>query len=277
MATFQSLYASRCTTKNDKLVPVFWKPQPIALDPLTLFADDDCPTKPEWQCNDAIQRIIALGLHCEIPVGEFVQDAGKGDLPSDPILPTMLRSHVADEAAHDLGFKLAAEKYKPGEQHLVDAKFLANQWQSLPSHPIVPAAALEVGVFLASLGAMRLFGGNSLSHMASQIARDEYRHVAVNMAVMRGLGLEFNTRILNLIDDTVSWVFTDLNIPAHETGIVVDREFFRRSSCELIETGTARDLDDLTSYTSHYLPFEISNAALYSRAVDSNYTESALV
>lgn len=66
-------------------------------------------------------------------------------------------------------------------------------------------------------------------------------------------------------------MFTDLNIPESETGIAVDREFFRRSSRELVETGTARDLDDLTSYTSHYLPFEISNAALYSRAVDSSY------
>jgi hypothetical protein len=271
MATFQSLYASRCTLKDDKLIPNFWKPQPIAHHPLTLFADDDCPVDTDWECSDVIQRIIALGLHCEIPVGEFVQNAGKGDLPSDPILPVMLRSHVADEAAHDLGFRLAAEKYTPRGQYLAEARELAIDWQMTPvDHPIVPAAALEVGVFLASLGAMRLFGGNSLSHMASQIARDEYRHVAVNMAVMKGLGLSFSDRILNLVDDTVSWVFTDLNIPESETGITVDREFFRRSSRELVATGSARDLDDLTNYCNHYLPFEISNAALYTRGLDDS-------
>lgn len=268
MATFQSLYASRCTLKNDKLIPNFWKPQPIEYHPLTLFADDDCEVHTNWECEPVIQRIIALGLHCEIPVGDFVRDAGKGDLPADPILPTLLRSHVADEAAHDLGFRLAAEKYTPAGRYLVDARELANEWQSIDIHPIVPAAALEVGVFLASLGAMRLFGGNSLSHMASQIARDEYRHVAVNMAVMRGLGLEFTDRILSLIDDTVSWVFEDLNIPASETGMTVDREFFRRSSWELVQTGSAVDLDNLTNYVNHYLPFEISNAGLYARGIE---------
>ena len=268
MATFQTLYASRCTLKNDKLIPNFWKPQPIEKSPLTLFADDDCEIDTDWECEDVIQRIIALGLHCEIPVGDFVRDAGKGDLPIDPILPVLLRSHVADEAAHDLGFRLAAEKYTPQGRYLADAHELATEWQSLDLHPIVPAAALEVGVFLASLGAMRLFGGNSLSHMASQIARDEYRHVAVNMAVMRGLGLSFNEQILSLIDDTVSWVFQDLNIPESETGMVVDREFFRRSSRELVESGTAIDLDNLTNYVNHYLPFEISNVALYARGIE---------
>jgi hypothetical protein len=268
MATFQTLYASRCDKKNGKLIPNSWKPQPIDKSPLTLFADDDCPVNAEWGCESVIHRIIALGLHCEIPVGDFVRDAGKGDLPNDPILPTLLRSHVADEAAHDLGFRLAAEKYTPTWLHQCDARDLASQWQSIAIHPIVPAAALEVGVFLASLGAMRLFGGNSLSHMASQIARDEYRHVAVNMAVMRGLGLGFTDRILALIDDTVSWVFEGLEIPAIETGMVVDREFFRRSSRELVSTGTAKDLDDLTNYTTHSLPFEISNAALYTRGTN---------
>lgn len=268
MATFQSLYASRCTLKNDKLTPNFWKPQPIVFDPPTLFSDDSCPTKPEWGCNETIQKIIALGLHCEIPVGEFVQDAGKRDLPSDPILKTLLRSHVADEAAHDLGFRLAALQYEPCGEYMSDAHELANEWQALSDHPIISAAALEVGVFLASLGAMRLFGGNSLSHMASQIARDEYRHVAVNVAIMKGLDLSFTYRVLRLVDATVCWVFEHLNIPESETGMTVDLEFFRRSSRELIEVGTARDLDDLTSYTSHYLPFEISNAALYTRGIE---------
>jgi hypothetical protein len=107
--------------------------------------------------------------------------------------------------------------------------------------------------------------------MASQIARDEYRHVAVNIAIMRSLRLSFDNKILELIDETVNWVFQGVSIPASETGILVDSQFFRRSSHELIETGIASDLDDLTNYTAHLLPFEISNQALYSRGTDSNY------
>lgn len=266
MATFQSLYESRCETKGDKLVPTFWKPQPIEYCPLTLFSDDNCEVHTDWECEPAIARIIALGLHCEIPVGEFVRDAGKGDLPPDPILPTLLRSHVADEAAHDLGFRLAAEEYAPDKRWMAEAQDISAIWQSIDIHPIVPAAALEVGVFLVSLGAMRLCGGKSLSHMAAQIARDEYRHVAANMAVMRQLGLKFTNNIIDTIDDTVTWMFRDLNIPESETGTVVDLEFFRRASRELVNTGTARDLDGLCNYSNHYLPFENSNKSLYTRS-----------
>jgi hypothetical protein len=267
MATFQSLYASRCVNKNDKLTPVFWKPRKVDPSPLTLFADDSCLIQKEWGCEGSIQKIIALGLCCEIPVGDFVRDAGKGDLPADATLPVLLRSHVADEAAHDLGFRLAAEAYPVDRNTQLMAQDIAQNWTSLENHPIVPAAALEVGVFLCSLGAMRLFGGSSLSHMASQIARDEYRHVAVNMAVMKGLKLNFDRKILSLIDETIDWIFEDLCIPDSETGITVNNSFFRRSSLELIETGSANDLDDLTNYTTHSLPFENTNESLYSRGV----------
>lgn len=267
MATFESLYQSRCTVKNDKYVPIFWKPQPIAPDPLTLFADDTCKVEREWGCDKAISKIISLGLCCEIPVGNFVSSASKRDLPSDQILPTLLRSHVADEAQHDLGFRLAAQSYSVDEFHYSAAQEFTKEWQGLDIHPIVPAAALEVGVFLASLGAMRLFGGNSLSHMAAQIARDEYRHVAVNMAVMKAMRLEFTKPILQLIDETVEWIFSDLSIPESETGMTVDGNFFRRSSRELVHTGRATDLDDLTNYTNYTAPFEVSNASLYTRSV----------
>lgn len=265
MTTFQALYDSRCVKKGEKLVPAFWKPQPIESTPLTLFADDTCPVDPAWGCEVVIERIIALGLCCEIPVGEFVKNANR-DL-ADPILPTLLRSHVADEAAHDLGFRLAADAYPVGDDVAVQARDIAGRWRSVASHPIVPAAALEVGVFLVSLGAMRLFGGNSLSHMAAQIAKDEYRHVAVNMAVMRGFGLDFTDEILSLIRSTVAWVFNGLNIPESDTGILVNREFFLRASNELVVTGSARDLDDLINYTDYTAAFEVSNANLYSRSI----------
>jgi hypothetical protein len=204
-------------------------------------------------------------LCCEIPVGEFVKNANRN--LADPILPMLLRSHVADEAAHDLGFRLAADAYPVSDDIAEQARDIAGKWRSIAVHPIAAAAALEVGVFLASLGAMRLFGGNSLSRMAAQIAKDEYRHVAVNMAVMRGFGLDFTDEIRDLIQSTVFWVFKGLNIPESETGILVDREFFLRASQELVTTGSARDLDDLVNYTDYTAAFEVSNASLYSRSI----------
>jgi hypothetical protein len=267
MATYESLYKSRCTQKDGKDIPLFWKPQRLIGKPLTLFADDTCLVSPEWGCESVISRILALGLHCEIPVGDFVRDAGKRDLPDNPILPVLLRSHVADEAQHDLGFRLAAEAYPIDKLHLAEASEIAKQWQSLDVHPIVPAAALEVGVFLASLGGMRLFGGGSLSNMAAKIAQDEFRHTSVNMAVMLDLGLDFTSTILRMVDETISWGFQGLLIPESETGVTIDREFFRRASHELIHTGEAQDLDDLVNYTDDESSFEIPNGELYSRGI----------
>jgi hypothetical protein len=266
MTTFQSLYASRCVQKNDKLVPVFWKPQPVEHSPLTLFADDTCPVSEEWGCESVISRIISLGLAGEIPVGEFLKAASKRDLPSNPVLSPLMQSHVADEAAHDLSFRLVKDKYTVKDGDIATALDITSKWQSVDVHPMVPAAALELGVFLCTLGAMRLFGGNVISHMAAQIARDEFRHVAVNTAIVKALRLDFG-KVEGLIKETLWWTFEGLDIPESETGVKVNRDFFMRSSQELMETRRASDLDDLISYTNHFLPFEISNQALYTRGV----------
>jgi hypothetical protein len=152
----------------------------------------------------------------------------------------LLRSHAVDEDAHELGFRLADRVYPVDEFQYSKAEALSRAWRSFDTHPIIPAAALELGVVLISLTAVNLFGGSSLSHMASQIARDEYRHVAANTAIMRSLKLRFTKEMLDLIDATIDWVFQDLNIPESEVGIAVDRDLFRRLSTGSIATAGLR-------------------------------------
>ena len=63
--------------------------------------------------------------------------------------------------------------------------------------------------------------------------------------------------------ETIEWIFGGLYIPASELGVIVDREFFRNSALQLLNTGEAQELDDLINYANHLLPFEISNDRLY--------------
>ena len=51
--------------------------------------------------EEVIQR--ALALRCfEIPVGDFIQAAMKGDLPEDKGCKELLESNVKDEIKHDI-------------------------------------------------------------------------------------------------------------------------------------------------------------------------------
>lgn len=265
MTTFTQLHQERCYRSNDKWVPNFWNPQPITADPHTLFGDDSEPVLPEWGVEATISRILALGLSCEIPVGELVLAGLAKELPEEPGLDIALKANIADEARHYKGFNYATSSYRCEDADLVDASELTNMWQSFCAHPIAAAAALETGVFLCTLGALRLFGGRSLAHMAAAIARDEYRHVAINRGIVAILDCDANFHAP--ITQTIEWLFAPLSIPADRTGVAIDRDFFIKSAFNLIEDGTATELDSLVYYASHTLPFEVENNELYDREI----------
>lgn len=265
MDTFAQLHQDRCYFADNKWVPNFWNPQPIATNPYTLFGDDSEPVLPEWGVAQTISRILALGLSCEVPVGELVLAGLAKELPDEPGLDLALKANIADEARHYKGFNYAIAAYGCDRVDLHRANELTTMWQTFPAHPIATAAALETGVFLCTLGALRLFGGRSLSHMAAAVARDEYRHVAINRGIVSLLQCEANFN--QLISETIEWLFTPLSIPADRTGITVDRDFFTTAAFDLVETGSARELDDLVYYASHTLPFEVENAELYDREI----------
>ena len=61
--------------------------------------------------EEVIQR--ALALRClEIPVGDFIADAMKGDLPDVKGCRELLESNVKDEINHDIALDFAAKAHK---------------------------------------------------------------------------------------------------------------------------------------------------------------------
>jgi hypothetical protein len=265
MSTFAELHQDRCYLADNKWVPNFWNPLPIKSAPYTLFGDDSEPVLPEWGVEQTISRILALGLSCEIPVGEFVLSGLSKELPDDPILNVALKANIADEARHYKGFSYAIDTYGCEPVDLAQAAKLTQMWQDFPAHPIAAAAALETGVFLCTLGALRLCGGRSLSDLAARIAFDEYRHVAMNCGIVSILGCDTDFR--SLIESTIDWLFAPLSIPAERTGVTIDRDFFMNAAFDLVNNGKAAELDNLVYYASHTLPFEVDNAELYDREI----------
>ena len=61
--------------------------------------------------EEVVQR--ALALRClEIPVGDFIADAMKGDLPDIKGCKELLASNVTDEENHDIALNFAAEAHQ---------------------------------------------------------------------------------------------------------------------------------------------------------------------
>lgn len=269
----EALYRSRCTTKSDaSLMPTYWRPQPLKYVAPCLFGDTRKQLSDEQaeQASKSMRRCIALGLELELPVGQFLMAATKQDLPQIEWLKELLISNIADEAAHYAGFKYAAQAYAPDIEHsdeYAEAVAIRKQWEHLAStaHPLTVAGTLEVGVFLTTLGLMRIIGGPELSLNAVKISEDEARHVRINRSIARKMG--DSIKQLPLIDETLRWVVGDLSIKVAGNQ-AVDFAFLRQSSQDLIETGISQDLDDLCNIQMHQLPFERRNRDLYTRATE---------
>ena len=61
--------------------------------------------------EEVVQR--ALALRClEIPVGDFISEAMKGDLPDIKGCKELLLSNVKDEENHDIALNFAAEAHQ---------------------------------------------------------------------------------------------------------------------------------------------------------------------
>lgn len=218
-----------------------------------------------------VRRIIGIGLDMEVNVGRYVIEGLNKDLPDGgPHLTLLLRSNAADEARHQAGFTEARNVYgRAADEQLHQ---LVSAWSDEANraiNPISVAGQLEVGVFLITLGLMRIVGNSDLTRLAIKIAEDEYRHVQTNHAISTALEL-WGKPNLSLIDSTLEWVFGK-GLP-ELPGITFDK--IRRYSRELLSDLNSPDFDDLTWYSFHHLPFELDNNYLYSERDDGqdNYT-----
>lgn len=270
--TLEQLYLERCyLTDEGKPVPHFWAPQPIKSTPFTLYGDERSPVLEEWGVAPVIEKVLALGLELEIPVGEFVNAAVKKDLPTEPFAKKLLSSNAADEARHYEGFNSAVAAYGVCSSVIDEAKAIASQFKETANscHPLEPAQILEVGIFLVTLGFLRLAGGKELATMAARISEDESRHTVTNRTTLYLMGInpaKPGERLRSLTHQTLDWIFGGLNIPEEEVGEEFNKDFCIRASDELITTGRAIDYDSVIFLVDHFLPFESRNKDLYSRS-----------
>ena len=208
--------------------------------------------------EDVIKR--ALALRClEIPVGDFISEAMRGDLPEDRGCLRLLKSNVIDEEKHDIALNYAAQAHNIPEQFEREAKKIRDTWLELDRHPVLKAVVLERSVFFVLLPIFRFLGDTGLRTTSADISRDEQTHVAANTLVCESLGLTSDKTLNNLRRATVAWVLQSLkgeNDNKHLSG-----NFWLNSSDTLYSRGKA---EGLLSTRASRMPafFETNNVNL---------------
>jgi hypothetical protein len=232
-----------------------WKPYPMKKEVIRF---------PGENLDEAINKSIALGLVLELPVAEWVSEARKKmtEMEVPKIGITSLMKNIKDEGVHYQGFLYAAEAYPESKKYMSEATSIYRAWDGLNIHPLWIAAMAETGIFLASLAVLRLCGGNGLSDLVGDISKDEYRHVACNRAVLKILGHDLHSppAALNAVrEQTIDWLFQGFSVPALD----IDKQFMIDQSTELVYTGRAPELSELTAHSEYTPPFERSNSRMY--------------
>ena len=111
--------------------------------------------------EEVVQR--ALALRClEIPVGDFIADAMKGDLPDVKGCRELLESNVKDEINHDIALDFAAKAHKIPSRFEAEAERIKKAWLELDRHPVLKAVVLERSVFFVLLPIFRFLGDTGL-------------------------------------------------------------------------------------------------------------------
>ena len=192
--------------------------------------------------EEVVQR--ALALRClEIPVGDFLTEAMKGDLPQGIEAEgcrELLLSNVQDEEKHDIALNYAAKAHKVSPRFEAEAERIKNAWLELDRHPVLKAVVLERSVFFVLLPIFRFLGDTGLRTTSADISRDEQTHVAANALVCQALDLKTDKAINNLRRATVSWVLQSLGGESHHKHL--SSNFWLGCSDSLYSTGKALGL-----------------------------------
>jgi len=189
--------------------------------------------------EEVIQR--ALALRClEIPVGDFITDAMKGDLPDIKGCKELLESNVIDEEKHDIALNYAAQAHNVPASFEREAAKIRDTWLELDRHPILKAVVLERSVFFVLLPIFRFLGDTGLRTTSADISRDEQTHVAANTLVCEGLGLTSDKALNNLRRATVAWVLQSLKSETEQKHL--SSNFWMNSSDSLYTSGKATGL-----------------------------------
>jgi len=189
--------------------------------------------------EEVIQR--ALALRClEIPVGDFIQEAMKGDLPDEKGCIELLKSNVEDEEKHDIALNYAAAAHKVPDTLEAEAQKICKAWLELDRHPVLKAVILERSIFFVLLPIFRFLGDTGLRTTSADISRDEQTHVAANSLVCSAMGLTSDKTINSMRRATMRWVLDPLQAEADNRRL--SSNFWLDCSDSLYSSGKAQGL-----------------------------------
>jgi hypothetical protein len=98
--------------------------------------------------EEAIFRALAM-RHMELPVGEFILDALKNEVPE--VARDILLSNIKDEENHDLALGYIANAIGVDEKAEAEAKKLRDAWIAHPDHTLLKALVAERAIFFVLL------------------------------------------------------------------------------------------------------------------------------
>ena len=211
--------------------------------------------------EDVIKR--ALALRClEIPVGDFITDAMKGDLPQGSEAEgctQLLLSNVKDEDKHEQALDFAAAAHGVPTAFETEAQKIKAAWLALDRHPVLKALVLERSVFFVLLPIFRFLGDTGLRTTSQDISRDEQVHVCSNALVSEALDLKQDSEMNRLRLNTMAWVLQSLQGNADNR--YLSSNFWMGASSNLYTNGKATELAD-TRASRQIAFFECSNVNL---------------
>ena len=194
--------------------------------------------------QEVVQR--ALALRClEIPVGDFISEAMKSDLPQGIEAEgcrELLLSNVVDEENHDEALNYAAEAHQIPDGIEKEAAKITKAWLELDRHPVLKAVVLERSVFFVLLPIFRFLGDTGLRTTSADISRDEQTHVAANTLVCQALDLKTDKALNNLRRNTIGWVLQSLQGEGSHKHL--SSNFWFNCSDSLYTRGKAEGLSD---------------------------------
>jgi hypothetical protein len=159
--------------------------------------------------EETIYRALAL-RHMELPVGDFITDALKNEVPNASV--DVLQSNVKDEDNHDLALGYIANAIGVDPKSEAEAMRLRDAWVAHPDHTILKALVAERAIFFVLLPFFRFNGDAGLRTVSADISRDEQVHVSANSLVCTELGLEFSPSLDKLRKATINWVMQPLKV-----------------------------------------------------------------
>lgn len=237
---------------------VKWKPQPLLSLPFDLEESSGI--------EGFVSRAIALGLMLELPVGQWVNEARKLLKNSATVIQedamAILASNIKDETVHYKAFEYAEKAYPLSDKDISESASIFEAWDSHSENPLMLAALAETAIFLPSLAILRLYGGDSMSTLANDVSRDEYRHVATNRAILNIINYPLHTvssTAKKLQEDTLAWLVGDFNY----ADLGIDFDWLSEQADSLLYTGKAEELEELTINAEYRPPFEHTNKYSY--------------